>query len=52
MAVAIFGHNDFGEEDNSEDFKYTPVSGEHSFITLWEPAIVYLGSPDWPTVFI
>lgn len=52
MAVAIFGHNDFGEGDNSEDFEYTPVSGEHSFITLWEPAIAYLGSPDWPTVFI
>lgn len=43
MAVAIFGHNDFGEEDNSEEFEYTPVSGEHSFITLWEPAIAYLG---------
>lgn len=43
MAVAIFGHNDFGKEDNSEEFEYTPVSGEHSFITLWEPAIAYLG---------
>ena len=43
MAVAILGHNDFGEEDNSEEFEYTPVSGEHSFTTLWEPAIAYLG---------
>ena len=43
MSVAIFGHNDFGQEDNSEDFEYTPVSGEHSFITLWEPAIAQLG---------
>ena len=29
MAVAILGHNDFREEDNSEDFEYMPVSGEH-----------------------
>lgn len=43
MSVAIFGHNDFAPEDNSEEFEYLPVSGEHSFVTLWEPAIVQSG---------
>lgn len=43
MAVAIFGHDDFLPEDNSEGFEYTPVAGEHTFITLWEPAITQLG---------
>lgn len=42
MSVAIMGHNDFGGEDNSEEFEYLPVSAEHSFITLWEPAIAQL----------
>ncbi len=43
MSVAIFGHNDFGPEDNSEKFEYTPVASEHTFTALWEPAIVQLG---------
>lgn len=43
MSVAILGHNDFGVEDNSEEFEYMPVSTEHKFITLWEPAIAQLG---------
>lgn len=42
MSVAIMGHNDFGEQYNSEEFEYLPVSAEHSFITLWEPAIAQL----------
>jgi len=43
MSVAILGHDDFASEDNSEEFEYLPVSGEHTFITVWEPAIVQLG---------
>ena len=39
MSVAIFGHNDFDTDNNSEKFEYTPVSGERSFTTLWHPAI-------------
>lgn len=43
MSVAILGHNDFGVEDNSEEFEYMPVSTEHKFKALWEPTIAQLG---------
>lgn len=37
MSVAIFG-----DSVDSEEFAYLPVSGEKSFMEIWEPAILQL----------